>query len=342
MEKNNIYLLTTVMEKNNKKSKGAKDRERKNEYIINRAPHKGNHTIITNLLIRDPRLNVIDIGIMTKLLSDNDKIWIFNKEYFRETISGIGKKKYDSSWKKLQQLGYVSKKRIQSGVRWTINEIPTHSTSNDDFITSKNERNENNSITSHFNPTEINPTEINPIENRLLYNTIPSFESADALPKEEERKKEKNNNARANLETSSSLSSDLSSEQGDKVKDDNLNNHTPIKNEVNNNTPNENDLKFLLNNSPTFKAIYNMNTEYNTSYWYYVDISSYSNTYIAYALTEKAKGNPIKDIPNNTYNMLWYMGKYSKNIPNSKLWQAIQFEAQNDQTLINKIFMDTN
>jgi hypothetical protein len=101
----------------------------KTEYI--RDSHKSNFMVISNNLVNDSRLNVIDIGIMTKLLS-NSNTYIFNSEYFLKNISGINKKLYRDSIKKLQSLGYLQKKRIQDGVIWSIIEVPNSVTA--DFV----------------------------------------------------------------------------------------------------------------------------------------------------------------------------------------------------------------
>lgn len=106
----------------------------KNQTQYIRDNHKSNFSVISNCLINDNRLNVIDIGIMTKLLSNSDS-YVFNSEYFLKSISGVNKKLYRDSIRKLQSFGYLQKKRIQDGVIWTVIEVPNFVTV--DFVSSE-------------------------------------------------------------------------------------------------------------------------------------------------------------------------------------------------------------
>ena len=75
-------------------------------------------------IYRDPELDFTDIGLLTWLLS-NSKKYVINKNKVMER-SGLPEKKFLTSWKKLQELGYVVKIPFQRGVEWVINEIPAH------------------------------------------------------------------------------------------------------------------------------------------------------------------------------------------------------------------------
>jgi len=75
-------------------------------------------------IYRNPELDFTDIGLLTWLLS-NSKKYVINKNKVRER-SGLSEKKFLTSWKKLQDLGYVAKIPFQGGVEWVINEIPVH------------------------------------------------------------------------------------------------------------------------------------------------------------------------------------------------------------------------
>ena len=68
------------------------------------------------------RVNFIDIGLLLWLLS-NSKNFIINKNNVLKR-SGIPEQKFLTSWKKLQELGYIEKHAIRAGVEWVINEAP--------------------------------------------------------------------------------------------------------------------------------------------------------------------------------------------------------------------------
>jgi hypothetical protein len=101
----------------------------------------------------------------------------------------------------------------------------------------------------------------------------------------------------------------------DKKNDDNLNVTIPI-----------NDLDLILNTTirvegkTPFKVIYENNTK-QYGCWEKIDLTSYSNTNIAYAVHMSEMNTPIKDIPNNELNLMKYLVKYAEHTPNSKLWE---------------------
>ena len=75
-------------------------------------------------IFKDPELDFTDIGLLTWLLS-NSRTYIINKNRVQQR-SGLSEKKFLTSWKKLQDNGYVVKIPFQRGVEWVINEIPVH------------------------------------------------------------------------------------------------------------------------------------------------------------------------------------------------------------------------
>lgn len=73
-------------------------------------------------IYRNPELDFMDIGLITWLLS-NSRTYIINKNRVMKR-SGLPEKKFLTSWKKLQEAGYLVKIQLQGGVEWVINEIP--------------------------------------------------------------------------------------------------------------------------------------------------------------------------------------------------------------------------
>jgi hypothetical protein len=96
----------------------------KNETQYRRSTKDAEHpyTMISQNLIRDTNLNLIEVGIMTHLLS-HDESYIIHTTYIQK-ISGIGQDKFYKSIKHLIELGYILKVPYFGGVCWIINEIP--------------------------------------------------------------------------------------------------------------------------------------------------------------------------------------------------------------------------
>ena len=76
-------------------------------------------------IYKDQKLDFIDIGLLTWLLS-NSKNFIINKSKVM-VRSGLPENKFLNSWKKLQDVGYLEKRPFQGGIEWVINEIPVGS-----------------------------------------------------------------------------------------------------------------------------------------------------------------------------------------------------------------------
>ncbi len=406
----------------------------KNEFIINRAKHKQNFTVITNHLIKDERINVICKGIMLMILSNSDKNFVLNLKVLQPQ-SGIGKVAFYNATDKLQELGYLNKQAIKSGVRWTVNEIPSK---NGHISISTIPENGNRwdapTIPELRNPKSRNPkngylinnnasTDVPPVEPKpksavpakggntaddqpsktkenlvemvvgdvlqsaqpseashpshtptevinekvelkdntskdKLNNNIPKVEINDNKPKVEINNytpKVETDNHTPKVETENHTPKVETDNHTPKVETDNhtpkveTDNHTPkgsdersdrqytspppkyLVNDISNISANTNtqinDLKLIIDNSQ-FGFIYETNTR-QFGHWENVDITTYTNEYIAKAIIMKEKNMPINDIPNNTYNMITFLVKYSEHTPNSKLWEIYNRLKQN-------------
>ena len=73
-------------------------------------------------IYRDSELDFMDIGLLTWLLS-NSRTYVVYKSQVQKR-SGLPDDKFLTSWKKLQENGYLEKRPFQRGVEWVINEIP--------------------------------------------------------------------------------------------------------------------------------------------------------------------------------------------------------------------------
>lgn len=116
----------------------------KNKNKINRVMHNetNTYTVISNKLIRDERLSVIEKGIMITLLSNDDKKFVFNSVVLQKT-SGIPRKKYFDAIKNLRECGYLESKALKGGgVFWIINESPEFRTINKDDLSNSTKKTE--------------------------------------------------------------------------------------------------------------------------------------------------------------------------------------------------------
>lgn len=96
-----------------------------------------------------------------------------------------------------------------------------------------------------------------------------------------------------------------------------------------------NDLEFLINNSPIFKNTYENATLIGKN-WHGIDISKYSNAYIAYLIGQRVKNEPI-EIPRNIQNMLTIMVRFSQKFEESNLWKCFLSEIENNPNYIQKL-----
>lgn len=140
-----------------------------NKTKYNRAMHnkENPYCLISKQLINDNRLNIIEIGIMIQILS-NDDTYIFNSTNFKKKL-GIGDDKFNKSIKNLIKYGYIVKNKIQGGIQWTFNE--NTSSENTPCAFSKNTSSENIIIETNTPEEEYIPfqptgdTEVNTYEN---------------------------------------------------------------------------------------------------------------------------------------------------------------------------------
>lgn len=97
----------------------------KNTTVYNRAAKdsQNTYTKISSFLINDDRLSAAELGILIKILKNNDN-YVFNKNYVQKQ-SKIGRDQFNKCIQHLKELGYLASKKIQSGCAWTVNEIST-------------------------------------------------------------------------------------------------------------------------------------------------------------------------------------------------------------------------
>jgi len=96
-----------------------------NATVYNRTQHNEQNpfNLFTNKIFTDSRLTFIELGIITKILSNSDN-YVFNSDYFQKQ-GGISKYTYNIAMNNLKKYGYVSKTPKKSGGWvWIINEIP--------------------------------------------------------------------------------------------------------------------------------------------------------------------------------------------------------------------------
>jgi hypothetical protein len=93
----------------------------------------------------------------------------------------------------------------------------------------------------------------------------------------------------------------------------------------------KNDLPLVLEKNSHFKSMY------NSTPWHTLDISNFSNVYIAYAVKEKLDNNPMKEIEKRTYYFLAKLVEYSKKVPESELYTLFCNECIGREDLILKL-----
>ncbi|MGZ2368843.1 hypothetical protein ACXR6G_03560 [Ancylomarina sp. YFZ004] len=101
-----------------------------NQTTYNRSTNDGKenfYTKIDNKMIRDKRLSLNQIGMMTLILSQSNE-YVINSTYLQKH-TGLGKDKFFKEWKKLQEYGYIIREDIREkgrvkGTHWIVNENP--------------------------------------------------------------------------------------------------------------------------------------------------------------------------------------------------------------------------
>ena len=126
-------------------------KEFKNVTTYSKAIHNTDHPylMISQTILQDKNLDLLEKGIMAELLN-HDETYIINTSYLQK-ISGIGEDRFYKKIKHLISLGYISKKRIQSGVSWTIIESPLDISNNGINGENTNCENTNSESTSNEN-----------------------------------------------------------------------------------------------------------------------------------------------------------------------------------------------
>ncbi len=303
------------------------DKEYRNQFTINRSKHNSNYTCISNHLIKDERLSATEKGIMALILSNDDKKYILNMSVLQKTCR-IGDDKFNSSIKNLVNLGYINKRRFQGGIHWTINEIPSNGNSKK---STKPENTSGESTSSENTSFENTNSENTPCVNTSLIINNPSAETGKPVPPEKEVKIEKNNKATGWVEDS-----EISSHSKEGI-------HEDVVTQIPENTTqsNKNDLELLLQQSTKFKGIYESNIRHGnySGIWTDLDITDFSNAYIAHLIATKIRNEPLPiQIDKNVMLLFHYMVKYSKGVSGSELWQSFLAEVNNDNNLINILF----
>lgn len=136
----------------------------KNSTKYNKCEHDEDHpyTMVSNSIIRDTRLDLLEVGIMTYLLS-HDNNYIINTTYIQK-ISGIGQDRFYKKIKHLTELGYLNKIQILSGVNWIINEMPLQVIENGTNSENTNRVSTIGENTSRVNTSSENTSRVSPTQ----------------------------------------------------------------------------------------------------------------------------------------------------------------------------------
>lgn len=97
--------------------------------------HDTNFTIISNSLLEDDRLSLLDVGIMTYILkfvnfNYDGRKYIVHKGAI-EKRSGFGYRIFTKSWNNLIKCGYINAFKVKSGWEYEIYEKPIKNTLNE-------------------------------------------------------------------------------------------------------------------------------------------------------------------------------------------------------------------
>jgi hypothetical protein len=137
----------------------------KNGTKYNKCEHDEEHpyTIMTNNIIRDERLDLLEVGIMTHLLSHDENNYTINTTYIQK-ISGIGQDRFYKKIKHLTELGYITKIPILGGINWTINESPVQLIEDVTSSENTNRGNTSSENTNRGNTSSENTSRVSPIQ----------------------------------------------------------------------------------------------------------------------------------------------------------------------------------
>ena len=160
----------------------------KNGTKINRCEHDKEHpyTMVANDIIRDERLDLLEVGIMTHLLSHDVINYTINTTYIQK-ISGIGQDRFYKKIKHLTELGYINKIPILGGVNWIINETPLQVIENGTSSENTNRVNTSSENTSSENTSSENTSRVSPTQ-RSNNETTTKEQSKNEINKNETSK----------------------------------------------------------------------------------------------------------------------------------------------------------
>jgi len=216
-----------------------------NKTIYYRASHDEKHpyTMISNTLIKDNRLSILEKGLMIYLLSNSDK-YVINKSVILRD-SGHGRKAIDNAFKNLKELNYIAYMYNKNVHTWIINEYPEYCSQSD-----------STNVTAEHCGDFSNRTNVIPEKcNNLIDSTIVTSQLEQVININETNINEANTNEANTKE-------EITKEEISNLKDKNAMQFV------------ENDLNLILLNSSKFKAIYNTNS------WWKINISNFSNSAI--------------------------------------------------------------
>lgn len=363
-----------------KKKVGSNNKERKykNNTVYNRVEHNEKHpyTKISNYLIKDQRLTFTELGFMVWALSNQDT-YVFNSDFTRENISGIGHDSFDKAKKNLLKYGYLEMERGYGYWDYVINECPKPSLNgtklentecvsqtcgNPQMLKSTDVENPPLIIT---NPLTAEPAKKETIENRnnieIITKQKPDLDenlkiSISSVKVQLEVLDQSDNSSPIVKDPDIDFKPNISIPTGvndldmiansnisiPKVKPDlELNSKPdisiPMVKKESDRKPDisipkpTNDLDLVLDQVQWFKTIY------DNAKWNEINISNFSNSFIAYAVRLQLENTPRTEIPSKTYYYLQMLVKYSQRLE-SDLWKCFQLECKDNPKLMDKLF----
>ena len=309
----------------------------KNETQYYRISHDSEHPylMISNALLRDENLDLLEIGIMVHLLS-HDESYIINNSYIQKKC-GIGQDRYYKSIKHLIDLGYIIKVPFFGGVCWIINEIPRQVLKNG-TISEKT----NCLLTIRAKTNCLNT---NCLNTNCLFHTLRSIDiPINNKPNKNELNKNlpnKNESVVDERVENFSLGSDEPMEEEDlsvfsKLEEIKTNNTSSVEVKESHTSKVENECQRIITH-PNCQHIFTNNPQWQV---YNEKLFKLSNATIGYEVCKymlKYYDNPNKqrESEHTQYlssdegrfmNYMFYIVKYSQKLEGSNLWQSFVHE----------------
>ena len=309
----------------------------KNSTTYNKCVHDEDHpyTMVSNSVIRDNRLDLLEVGIMTYLLS-HDNNYIINTSYI-QTISGIGQDRFYKKIKHLTELGYLNKIQILGGVNWIINETPLQVIENGTSSENTNRVNTSGESTSRVNTSSENTSRVSPTL-RSNNETTTNEQSKNEINKNEQNK---NLSVVGEQVENFSLGSDEPLEEEAVSVFSNLEeiktNSTPsIEVKESHTSKIENECQRIITH-PKCEHIFSNNPKWQV---YNERLFKLANTTIAYEVCRylmKYHDNPniqrqseltqyLNSDEGKFMNYMFYIVKYSQKLEGSDIWQSFIYE----------------